>query len=125
MRISDWSSDVCSSDLLADQRSGKPDHDEMRAKHEEGIGLYPQEEPGQSGTSYAPCQSPEEQSSGKAQRQINTGHDMRMSGGEAAVDGRKPTLDGCQQHERKRSHSKWQRRHEQLDTPPAGQTAPA
>src|SRR3546814_13089009 len=74
----------------------------MRAKHEEGIGLYPQEEPGQSGTSYAPCQSPEEQSSGKAQRQIDTGHDMRMRGGEAAVDGRKPNLDGCQQHDRKR-----------------------
>src|SRR3546814_13240917 len=84
MRISDWSSDVCSSDL---------------------------------------CQSPEEQSSGKAQRQIDTGHDMRMRGGEAAVDGRKPNLDGCQQHERKRSHSKWQRRHAHLDPAAAGQYA--
>src|SRR3546814_6433031 len=74
MRISDWSSDVCSSDL-------------------------------------------------KAQRQIDTGHDMRMRGGEAAVDGRKPNLDGCQQHERKRSHSKWQRRHAHLDPAAAGQYA--
>src|SRR3546814_9085998 len=48
---------------------------------------------------------------------------MRMRGGEAAVDGRKPNLDGCQQHERKRSHSKWQRRPAHLDPAAAGQYA--
>src|SRR3546814_9409053 len=78
----------------------------MRTEHEEGIGFHPQEGPSQSGSSYAPCQSPEEQSCGKAQRQIDTGHDMRMRGGQAAVEGRKPNVDGCQQHERKRSHSR-------------------